>query len=164
MIFVEMKFYYLALLPATNKEFPYSIHGLWLEKGVDNWDYCPNGGHEFDIERLSALLPELHANWHSSWGTDEHFWKIEWERHGSCTGLTELEYFQKALDCFSTVKANGKEWVKQRRSDKIPFDLNFQIIPNFNQFVDLKRKRNMANLNSPQKKRKLGKKKQNIYN
>ena len=124
---MNMKFYYLALLPAKDKEFPYSIHGLWPQEGVHKWRACPKGGHTFDIERLRGLLSQLHADWHSSRGTDEHFWKHEWEKHGSCTGLTEVEYFQKALDCFEKVKANGKEWVQQR-SNKIPFDLNFQIV------------------------------------
>lgn len=123
----KMKFYYLALLPAKDKEFPYSIHGLWPQEGVHKWRYCPKGGHKFDIKRLHVLLPKLHADWHSSIGTDEHFWKDEWEKHGSCTGLTEVEYFQKTLDCYEKVKANGKEWVQQR-SNKIPFDLDFQIV------------------------------------
>jgi hypothetical protein len=131
-----MKFYYLALLPAKdNKEFPYSIHGLWSQESVDKWHYCPKGGHKFEIERLRVLLPELHAHWHSSRGTDENFWKHEWEKHGSCTGLKEFEYFQKTLDCFDKVKANGKEWVHQWISFRIPFGLDFQILPNFNQFV-----------------------------
>ena len=118
---LRVKFYYLSLLPAKDREFPYSIHGLWPQEGVRRT--CK----KFDIERLRVILPELHANWHSSRGPDEHFWKHEWEKHGSCTGLTEVEYFQKALDCFEKVKANGKEWVQQR-SNKIPFDLNFQIV------------------------------------
>lgn len=125
--FDRMKFYYLALLPAKDKEFPYSIHGLWPQEGVHKWRACPKGGHKFDIERLRGLLLKLHADWHSSRGTDEHFWKHEWEKHGSCTGLTEVEYFQKTLDCYGKVKANGKEWVQQR-SNKIPFDLDFQIV------------------------------------
>lgn len=117
-----MKFYYFAFsVHAEDKEFPYSIHGLWPQEGVGvhDWDYCPKGGHKFDIQRLRVLLPELHKYWPSSWGSDDHFWKQEWERHGSCTGLTEVEYFQRTLDCFQLVKANGKEWVQQR-SKKIP--------------------------------------------
>lgn len=124
-----MKFYYLGLLPAKDKEFPYSIHGLWPQEGVRKWRPCPKGGHKFEIERLRVLLPELHANWHSSRGTDENFWKHEWEKHGSCTGLTEVEYFQKTLDCFEKVKANGKQWTQKQRSNKIAFDLDFQILP-----------------------------------
>ncbi len=108
-----MEFYYLALLPAKDKEFPYSIHGLWLQEGAHKWRACPKGGNKFDIERLRVLLPELRADWHSSRGTDEHFWKHEWEKHAK--GLTEVEYFQKTLDCFEKVKANGKEWAKSNR-------------------------------------------------
>jgi len=119
---LRVKFYYLSLLPAKDREFPYSIHGLWPQEGVRRT--CK----KFDIERLRVILPELHANWHSSRGPDEHFWKHEWEKHGSCTGLTEVEYFQKTLDCFEKVKANGKEWTQKQRSNKIPFDLNFQIV------------------------------------
>ena len=59
MTFDEMKFYYLALSPAKNKEFPYSIHGLWPQEGVRKWHACPKGGHKFDIERLRVILPEL---------------------------------------------------------------------------------------------------------
>ena len=123
---MEIKFYYLALIRTKDKEFPYSIHGLWPQEGVHAWHACPKN-HTFDTERLRVLLPQLHEHWHSSRGEDEDFWKHEWEKHGSCTGLTEVEYFQKTLECFKKVQSKGKEWVQQR-STKIPFDLRFEIV------------------------------------
>lgn len=123
---MKIKFYYLALLRTEDKEFPYSIHGLWPQEGVHTWHACPKN-HTFDPERLRVLLPQLHEHWHSFCGEDEDFWKKEWEKHGSCTGLTEVEYFQKTLECFKKVQSKGKEWVQQR-STKIPFDLRFEIV------------------------------------
>ncbi len=131
---MKIKFYYLALIRAKDKEFPYSIHGLWPQEGKREGHACPKN-HTFDTERLRVLLPQLHEHWHSSRGEDEDFWKHEWEKHGSCTGLTEVQYFQKTLECFKKVQLKGKEWVQQR-STKIPFDLRFEIVSELD-FVDV---------------------------
>jgi ribonuclease I len=131
---MKIKFYYLALIRAKDKEFPYSIHGLWPQEGKREGHACPKN-HTFDTERLRVLLPQLHEHWHSSRGEDEDFWKHEWEKHGSCTGLTEVQYFQKTLECFKKVQLKGKEWVQQR-STKIPFDLRFEIVSELD-FVEM---------------------------
>ena len=126
-----MKFYYLALLPAKDKEFPYSIHGLWPQEGVHKWRACPKGGHTFDIERLHGLLSQLHADWHSSRGTDEHFWKHEWEKHGSCMqeqiGIDEFTFFNTTLQLFLE---NTKLLENCENDDCIVgcFDLDFKKI------------------------------------
>ena len=100
----------------------YMIHGLWPQ--INSTSYPENCEKVSYVTPIGDLLDDMNMYWHSC---DNTLWEHEWEKHGSCTGLTEVEYFQKALDCFEKVKANGKEWVQQR-SNKIPFDLNFQIV------------------------------------
>lgn len=122
----KVRGYYLALLHNGRDEiFPYSIHGLWPQFDQNHWPQSCSQ-HEFDPNGLQPLLPKLHKYWHSSRGTDIHFWKHEWERHGTCTDLNEVMYFEQTINCFEKVRDRGKAWVQQR-SLKIPFDLNFEI-------------------------------------
>ena len=84
----------------------YSIHGLWPHNG----NYCSN--KKFDMDKIGSLLPRLHRHWYSNYGKDETFWKHEYEKHGTCSGLSEYDYFEKALDCFE--KAMHAEKVSLR--------------------------------------------------
>eukprot|EP00933_Yihiella_yeosuensis_P054365 TRINITY_DN52788_c0_g1_i1.p1 TRINITY_DN52788_c0_g1~~TRINITY_DN52788_c0_g1_i1.p1 ORF type:complete len:158 (+),score=29.68 TRINITY_DN52788_c0_g1_i1:72-545(+) len=79
----------------------FSLHGLWAE-----WE---NGcsGPDFDVSALSSIRDDLDANWFSCHGmTNEQFWQHEWDKHGTCTGLSQLDYFQTALDM---LKQHGSE-------------------------------------------------------
>jgi len=125
----QIKGYYLALLE-SNSSFPYSIHGLWPQYDKDHWPKCCSK-EKFNLNNLKQLEQQLHADWHSSRGTDQHFWEHEWKVHGTCTGMTEFQYFEKALACFNKVKQKDRHWVQryqvQNGSYMIPFDLNWQI-------------------------------------
>mgnify|MGYP006147256085 FL=1 len=125
----KVKGYYLALLESKSI-FPYSIHGLWPQYDKDHWpQFCSK--QNFNLERLKPLFSHLHANWHSSRGTEQHFWKHEWEKHGTCTGMTEVEYFRKALECFEKIKEKGIHWIQTHEVKNgihaIPFSLDWQI-------------------------------------
>lgn len=126
----EIKGYYLALLEsAATSTFPYSIHGLWQRpKDVKNIHFTQ---HMFDIDVLGPILDQLHRNWSNYTGRDRKFWKHEWTRHGMCTGMSELEYFTKALECFEQVKLKGSHWVQTHqvghRHILIPYDMQWNI-------------------------------------
>ncbi len=119
-------YYYLSLLKSGDTDFPFSIHGLWPQysDGRPGWpQYC---GATFDAKALAPILPQLHANWHSSRGPDEAFWKHEWERHGSCSGMSEIDYFRTALRCFEAARRKGAHWVRAHGAAGhcvIPFEL-----------------------------------------
>eukprot|EP00933_Yihiella_yeosuensis_P080362 TRINITY_DN9376_c0_g1_i1.p1 TRINITY_DN9376_c0_g1~~TRINITY_DN9376_c0_g1_i1.p1 ORF type:complete len:193 (-),score=38.18 TRINITY_DN9376_c0_g1_i1:102-617(-) len=73
----------------------WSIHGLWAQwqNGCD--------GPEFDFDKLSSIRDELESVWFSCEGEkSETFWAHEWQKHGTCSGLDQLDYFKKAIQLF----------------------------------------------------------------
>mmetsp|Transcript_21741 Transcript_21741/g.62831 ORF Transcript_21741/g.62831 Transcript_21741/m.62831 type:complete len:659 (-) Transcript_21741:33-2009(-) len=74
---------------ATSKR--WTLHGLW-PGGVAN---CASTS--FNRTAILALEPELAQQWPSCRGYNHDLWKHEWEKHGSCTGLPQPEYFKQSL-------------------------------------------------------------------
>eukprot|EP00930_Biecheleria_cincta_P070622 TRINITY_DN58256_c0_g1_i1.p2 TRINITY_DN58256_c0_g1~~TRINITY_DN58256_c0_g1_i1.p2 ORF type:complete len:153 (-),score=25.34 TRINITY_DN58256_c0_g1_i1:61-519(-) len=74
----------------------YTMHGLWAEwqNGCD--------GPAYDPDAISSIRSEMEDVWPTCYGgkTNDEFWGHEWEKHGTCSGMGELEYFQKALDLY----------------------------------------------------------------
>jgi len=121
--------YYFALFESEGLE-PFSIHGLWPQYDRNHWpQFCTH--NTFDFNRLEPdIIERLHQHWHSSRGKDRNFWKHEWQRHGTCTGMTENEYFQKALWCFDQIKQKKVKWIlKHEIGDMhvIPISLDWKI-------------------------------------
>ena len=121
--------YYLALLESKS-EFPFSIHGLWPQYDRHHWpQFCTH--QRFSIHRLKPdLLERLHKHWSSTRGKDRNFWKHEWERHGTCTGMTEAEYFTTALACFDRIQSKGVDWILKHEINGlhvIPISLDWEI-------------------------------------
>ncbi|CAE7485825.1 ddiA [Symbiodinium microadriaticum] len=79
----------------------WTIHGLWAE-----WDNeCP--GSAFNISALSPLRSELDAKWSSCPEfsmKNEDFWKHEWEKHGTCSQMDEVSFFNKTLQLYAKYK------------------------------------------------------------
>lgn len=97
-------YFILALFP--HKKHTYSIHGLWPQYSKDSWpDYCSNV--PFKMDKIVDLLPELKEYWWSYDGKNEHFWKHEFEKHGTCSNMNEHQYFRTALDCYYKYKKEG---------------------------------------------------------
>lgn len=72
----------------------WTLHGLWPEWG--------NGceGPDFDMNALRDIRQDLQSKWPScpEYGeSEDKFWRHEWQKHGTCSGLNELNYFQTAL-------------------------------------------------------------------
>jgi ribonuclease I len=84
-------------------------------------------GLAFNTDNFLPLLPKLHQYWHNFEGKDKDFWEREWRKHGTCTGLTEAMYFEKAIECFEKVHRKGAAWVQMQSNLKIPFGLDFEI-------------------------------------
>eukprot|EP00929_Paragymnodinium_shiwhaense_P071945 TRINITY_DN36536_c0_g1_i1.p1 TRINITY_DN36536_c0_g1~~TRINITY_DN36536_c0_g1_i1.p1 ORF type:complete len:160 (+),score=50.59 TRINITY_DN36536_c0_g1_i1:101-580(+) len=77
-----------------------TIHGLWPQ-------WAESCGKEFDESAVSSIEGELHKYWKSCpeyGGDDVGFWKHEWEKHGSCTGMDELTFFNTTLTLFQQYK------------------------------------------------------------
>jgi len=59
----------------------------------------------FSLSHLNRtkLLPDLERLWPNCLpqNSNAHFWKHEWNKHGSCTGLPLMPYFALAMDLFN---------------------------------------------------------------
>ena len=71
----------------------FTLHGLWPpENGC--------GGAPFNDTAVKDLLPKMKVDWLScpeDGGDNEQFWSHEWEKHGTCSGLSEHDFFSAAL-------------------------------------------------------------------
>ncbi|XP_034525323.1 ribonuclease T2 isoform X2 [Ailuropoda melanoleuca] len=87
----------------------WTIHGLWPDKAEE----C-NGSWPFNLEEIKDLLPKMKMYWpdvihplnHS------HFWKHEWEKHGTCAAQvdtlnSEKKYFGRSLDLYQQLELNS---------------------------------------------------------
>nr|XP_035958525.1 ribonuclease T2 isoform X1 [Halichoerus grypus]XP_035958526.1 ribonuclease T2 isoform X1 [Halichoerus grypus] len=87
----------------------WTIHGLWPDKAEE----C-NGSWPFNLEEIKDLLPEMKIYWpdvihplnHS------HFWKHEWEKHGTCAAQVDAlnsqkKYFGGSLDLYRGLELNS---------------------------------------------------------
>jgi ribonuclease I len=128
------RFYYLSLIFEQGKSPPWSIHGLWPQYDENNYPvYCKKVS--FNISNISHLLPQLEDCWYSNKGTDENFWKHEWEKHGSCvfTPMNESTYFSNAIMLFYEAVYKdlpSKYYNKDKNTCLIPVDINLKFINN----------------------------------
>ena len=116
-----MCWFYLAIFEHSTDN--YSIHGLWPQTDRTHWpSFCQRVS--FDLEKLTPILQQLHEQWYSDRGKDDSFWKHEYEKHGTCSGLDEYTYFVTALQLFQEVLTNKDHWLittfKDRNTFKIP--------------------------------------------
>ncbi len=71
----------------------YTIHGLWNN---DSWCKAP----AFNTTAIEPIEKDLLRAWKSCPRfnhTDKELWEHEWKKHGSCFGMTELEYFNTSV-------------------------------------------------------------------
>merc|ERR1711939_856235 len=69
----------------------WTLHGLWPQ-----WaESCTS--EKFDPKQVSSIRSELEWYWPSCEGSDESFWLHEWGKRGTCTKMSQLAYFKKAL-------------------------------------------------------------------
>lgn len=81
-----------------------TLHGLWPQWG--EWCDAP----PFDPKALAPVAAELERWWPSCAGTDNAtaFHAHEWDKHGSCTPFTELQYFSTALQLRARYAPTGQ--------------------------------------------------------
>ncbi|KAI9911030.1 hypothetical protein PsorP6_011022 [Peronosclerospora sorghi] len=81
-----------------------TLHGLWPElTGSAPPSFC--AGEAFDVDKIERELglDTLHQFWPDvkfSEASPQYpdFWKHEWTRHGTCSGLEQVAYFTHALN------------------------------------------------------------------
>lgn len=84
-------------------KYNFTIHGLWPQYNeTDGYpSYCDIT--EFDPAQLPSQTTML-ERWPNVQATNPNstdytdFWKHEWDKHGTCSGLTQYDYFDVALN------------------------------------------------------------------
>ena len=97
----------------------YTIHGLWPNYGF----YCNSSS--FNLTEIAPMRESLEEYWPSCFDhSNEWLWEHEWNKHGSCTNMSQLGYFSKGLE------------LRQKYSNEcnlstcdLCFDMNFSEIP-----------------------------------
>jgi len=93
--------YLIFALQKCEDSSPFTIHGLWPSTSPNNGP--ENCGGSFDPSAIASLSSQISRDWPScSWShsTENEFLSHEWTKHGTCTGWTELQYFQETLSLY----------------------------------------------------------------
>ena len=84
----------------------FSLHGSWATLTPSDWrEYC-KGAEQYNDTALDILNPRLSQDWPNAWGSAASLHKHEWLKHGSCTCLSEVEYFNATLNAFDRYDLN----------------------------------------------------------
>jgi len=76
----------------------WTLHGLWPNWGSN----C--GNQAFDPSQVSSILSNMTDLWHSCpeyHQTNDEFWSHEWSKHGTCTKLSQLDFFSLGLKLYA---------------------------------------------------------------
>jgi len=80
----------------------FGIHGLWPDYNDGSWpQFCDK--EPFKPKEISDVLDKMDDDWGSLAcpSSDSHsFWKHEWTKHGTCSGLGQHGYFEAAIDLY----------------------------------------------------------------
>jgi ribonuclease I len=122
-------YYRFSLLKKNNT---FLIHGLWPQSCFDCSD-CgfPSFCHKcsFNIGNLEPLFPRLQKDWFPG-GDPRHNGLLthEWCKHGTCTNMTDIKYFNTSLNIYDMLISKG---LIQTCSDTCYFNLdhNLRLMP-----------------------------------
>ncbi|XP_007441867.1 ribonuclease T2 [Python bivittatus] len=86
----------------------WTIHGLWPDKAEE----CNRSWH-FNVSELKDFMEDMREYWPDILHTNHtHFWRHEWEKHGTCAAELEAlnsqkKYFQKTLEFYRKINLNS---------------------------------------------------------
>ncbi|MBO6719338.1 MAG: ribonuclease [Rhizobiaceae bacterium] len=79
----------------TDRDFAFIAHGLWPQFTSGYPEYCASA----EPERVPYHLVDTVIDIMPSAGLIGH----QWRKHGSCTGLTQAEYFEATREAFARI-------------------------------------------------------------
>jgi ribonuclease I len=139
--------YYNLALKKCDSTSQWTLHGLWPDYNKKVWpQYCRN--ETINLKYLESYWDDLKKDWTSCEGdaSDLILWSHEWNKHGTCVGMNQTQFFSTVLDLYTFVITAGlaDTLCNQRHvrfyewSDQcfIPFNLNFTQIKYEAQMVD----------------------------
>jgi len=107
----------LFALQKCDNSSPWTIHGLWpSDSSSEGPQNC--GGSSFDPNAISSLRSQISQDWPScSWShtSEDDFLAHEWTKHGTCTGWSELTYFQQTLSLYQ--QGSWKQYCDDSQSE-----------------------------------------------
>lgn len=98
-----------------NWEGQLTIHGLWPSREDGTWPaMCSNEKLDTSLLDSASFSDKLEKEWpnvkaSASSPGHESFWGHEWSKHGTCSGLTQQNYFETALDLLLSTPTVVKE-------------------------------------------------------
>ena len=152
----DTRFYYLSLKRTTHKD-KWVINGLYPQYSSNSYPrYCRL--IPFNYEKIEPIIEELNNFWYTDTFDDEYekinneankkninndndnyknpeFWEHEWLKHGTCmfNNCDEFNYFKKTLILYlQVIETNVVNNYRETNDDtevKIPFDINFNLLP-----------------------------------
>jgi len=73
----------------------WNIHGLWPSDGSRGLSFCND--EKFNPNALSNLKSSLSQYWSSLYSDENSFHSHEWQKHGTCSGMSQQDYFGTTL-------------------------------------------------------------------
>jgi ribonuclease I len=104
-----------------------TIHGLWLNYSYPvEHQFCNNS--TLNLTNISELIPEMEINWGSLYESNVEFWNHEWIKHGTCSNLTQYEYFSKGLQLHRELNDTVLNYCMNKGTCYINYDHNYTLI------------------------------------
>jgi ribonuclease T2 len=94
--------------PGCSQPLPYwttnfTIHGLWPQYATSGYPAsCTTEAFDMSIpqeigmNKMIQYWPDVQYDVNSQ--SYDSFWQHEWSKHGTCSGLSQIDYFNQALD------------------------------------------------------------------
>ncbi|RKF65250.1 Ribonuclease T2 [Golovinomyces cichoracearum] len=112
------------IVPTQSPTNSWTIHGLWADYCDGSYPaYCNAAPNYHNISAIisahsAQLIKLMQIYWPSIYGSSDHFWDHEWNKHGTCMntlapscytaehyrpGMEVVDYFQRAVDLFKSL-------------------------------------------------------------
>ncbi|WVY95908.1 hypothetical protein V8G54_028059 [Vigna mungo] len=87
---------------SKTKPLKFTIHGLWpSDYGKQQPEFC-SVNNRSSVNLTKELVVKLNQDWPSYDAlTNTEFWSHEWRKHGSCSLLSQIDYFKLALEIYA---------------------------------------------------------------
>jgi ribonuclease T2 len=86
-----------------------TLHGLWPDYGDGSYPtLCSKEAFDYNKVVAAVGLDDLEERWPNvqqaeSSASYDNFWVHEWTKHGTCTGLSQIDYFETGLKILAAV-------------------------------------------------------------
>lgn len=128
--------YYLVIQKSSDKDFPWTIHGLWPQYEGGDYKHYPKC-HSDGIVIQNNLITPMHKYWHSLrkfHHTDYWLWHHEWTKHGACIFQHAQQYFNMTLCLFEKIKNDPelfRHGIQHGNELWFPLDIDFNIVKTY---------------------------------